>query len=80
MKLYKLFLNTPKQFNIGLYHSWAADKTCFPKGLSITANSEHNVIMGFEHVKYSVYGVQFHPESIMTEYGHQIIKNFLFSK
>jgi len=76
----QLFLNTPKQFNIGLYHSWAADKTCFPKGLSITARSENDVIMGFEHKYYPNYGVQFHPESIMTEHGLQIIKNFLFTK
>jgi len=73
----KLFLNTPEQFNIGLYHSWGADKTNFPACLTITAKSENDVIMGFEHKEYRVYGVQFHPESIMTEHGHQIIENFL---
>lgn len=73
-----LFLNTPKQFNIGLYHSWAADEKEFPKNLHIIAKSENNVIMAFEHIEYPVYGVQFHPESIMTDYGLQIIQNFLF--
>ena len=73
----QLFLNTPKQFNVGLYHSWAADENAFPKVLNITAKSENNIIMGFEHVEYPIYGVQFHPESIMTEYGFQIIQNFL---
>ncbi len=73
----QLFLNTPKQFNIGLYHSWAADDTKFPVCLAITAKSENGVIMAFEHEKYPVYGVQFHPESIMTEHGLLIIANFL---
>jgi len=73
----QLFLNTPKQFNIGLYHSWAADIDYIPAVLSITAKSKHGVIMGVEHKNHPVYGVQFHPESIMTEHGFQIIKNFL---
>lgn len=73
----QLFLKTPEQFHVGLYHSWAADENHFPKNLKITAKSNLNVIMGFEHRTYPVYGVQFHPESIMTEYGLQIIKNFL---
>jgi len=76
----QLFLNTPKQFNIGLYHSWAADISSFPNVLKITATSENDVIMGFEHESDLVYGVQFHPESIMTEYGLQIVKNFLSVK
>jgi len=74
-----LFKNTPSKFKVGLYHSWAADKVCFPTELKITAKSEYDVIMGFEHKKISIFGVQFHPESIMTEYGHQIIKNFLMA-
>jgi len=76
----QLFLNTPKQFNIGLYHSWAVDITCFPNVLKIIATSENDIIMGFEHESDLVFGVQFHPESIMTEHGLQIIKNFLSAK
>jgi len=76
----QLFLNTPTQFNIGLYHSWAADVSSFPQVLKITATSENDVIMAFEHKTDLVYGVQFHPESIMTEYGFQIVKNFLSIK
>jgi anthranilate synthase component 2 len=74
-----LFLNTPNEFNIGLYHSWAADKSSFPNVLKITATSENDVIMGFEHLQLPIYGVQFHPESIMTEHGLQIIQNFLLA-
>jgi anthranilate synthase component 2 len=76
----ELFLNTPKQFNIGLYHSWAADELFFPDELAITAKSKANVIMGFQHTDQPVFGVQFHPESIMTEFGLQIIQNFLSVK
>ena len=74
----KLFKDTPQHFKIGLYHSWAAKKSSFPNCLNITATSEHEVIMAFEHANLPICGVQFHPESIMTENGHQIIKNFLF--
>lgn len=73
----KLFLNTSKQFQIGLYHSWAADIKAFPNQLKVTAQSENDVIMAFEHVVFPVFGVQFHPESIMTDYGLTIIENFL---
>lgn len=72
-----LFNNTANKFNVGLYHSWAAEKTSFPKKLKITATSKNDVIMGFEHVNQAVYGIQFHPESILTENGHQIFKNYL---
>lgn len=73
----KLFKDTASCFKIGLYHSWAANKENFPKELIITATSEFDVIMGFEHQHLNICGVQFHPESILTENGHQIIKNFL---
>lgn len=75
----KLFEKTPKKYKVGLYHSWAVKKENFPSELSITATSENDIIMAFEHQKYPICGVQFHPESIMTENGHQIIKNFLLN-
>tara|TARA_B100000809_G_scaffold157072_1_gene154333 strand:- start:240 stop:758 length:519 start_codon:yes stop_codon:yes gene_type:complete len=75
----RLFIETPKEYRIGLYHSWAAKKEGFPIDLSITAESENDIIMAFEHQNYPICGVQFHPESIMTENGRQIIKNFLLN-
>jgi anthranilate synthase component 2 len=73
----KLFENTPESYKVGLYHSWAAKKTNFPSELKITATSEFDIIMAFEHKNLELCGVQFHPESILSENGHQIIKNFL---
>lgn len=75
----KLFTKTPKKYRVGLYHSWAASKECFPSDLKVTATSENEIIMAFEHKILPVCGVQFHPESIMTENGHQIIQNFLLN-
>jgi len=73
----KLFIGIPNQFKVGLYHSWAAKKENFPSELKITALSENNTIMAFEHQSLPICAVQFHPESILTENGHQMIKNFL---
>ncbi len=75
----KLFLETNATFNVGLYHSWAAKADGFPANLNITAQSKDQVIMAFEHSHLPLYGVQFHPESILSEYGHKIIENFLRS-
>ncbi len=73
----KLFQSTEKTFHVGLYHSWAAKKENFPACLKITAQSKNEVIMAFEHQSLPICGVQFHPESILTENGHKIIQNFL---
>ncbi len=73
----KLFREIPENFQIGLYHSWAANPETFPSDLKITAVSENNTIMAFEHESKPVYGVQFHPESVLTEHGKKIIENFL---
>lgn len=73
----KLFQDLPDSFDIGLYHSWAADGNVIPKTLSITARSKNEVIMAFEHINLPVCGVQFHPESILTENGKKIIDNFI---
>ena len=58
------------------YHSLIADTKSFPKCLNVTANLKDGIIMGLEHEKYPIYGVQFHPESIGTDNGPKIIKNF----
>ncbi len=72
-----LFQNLPISFQVGLYHSWAIDREDFPGELDITAISENNVIMAIASKEYPVFGIQFHPESYITEYGFEILKNFV---
>lgn len=64
-------------FDAGLYHSWAVSETHFPSNLEVTAISEKGIIMALQHRKYDIHGVQFHPESIMTPEGKNIISNWL---
>ena len=73
----KLFNGIPAEFNVGLYHSWAAKSDKFPRELTVTATSESGVIMAFEHKRLPIAGVQFHPESILTDHGMKIVANFL---
>ena len=72
-----LFNNLPLEFQVGLYHSWAVTLDTASEMQQI-ALSENNVIMAIQHVSKPIYGVQFHPESILTENGKEIFKNFLF--
>ena len=72
-----LFKNLPQNFNVGRYHSWIISNENFPESLSITAVEDNNQIMAFKHKDYNLYGVQFHPESILTENGKELITNFL---
>jgi anthranilate synthase component 2 len=74
-----LFENMPDHFNTGRYHSWAIEKENFPESLMITAIDNNGVIMALKHKKYKVRGVQFHPESVLTEHGVQMMKNWLNS-
>tara|TARA_Y100000817_G_scaffold218999_1_gene172613 strand:- start:39 stop:608 length:570 start_codon:yes stop_codon:yes gene_type:complete len=69
--------NLPKSFEATRYHSLIIDKKSLPKDLEITAESKEGLIMGIRHKKYSVHGVQFHPESIKTKLGIKILKNFI---
>ena len=71
-----LFKNLKKIQYVGLYHSWAVSEKNFPDELVITSVSEDNIIMSIEHKKFKIYGVQFHPESYITDNGLQIVKNF----
>jgi anthranilate synthase component 2 len=73
----RLFQGLPQEINVGLYHSWAAKPDKFPRELIVTATSESGVIMAFEHKRLPICGVQFHPESILTEQGMGIIRNFI---
>ena len=72
-----LFLNLPQVFHIGLYHSWAVREDDFPECLDITALCDENVVMAMQHKTLPIYGVQFHPESYMSEFGEQILRNWL---
>ena len=72
-----LFDELPRTFNVGRYHSWAVSREGLPEDLIITAKDTEGVIMGLRHRKYDVRGVQFHPESVLTENGKQMISNWL---
>src|SRR5690606_13172216 len=72
-----LFSGLPNKFLVGRYHSWAADREEFPEELEITALDNEGVIMALAHKKLDVRAVQFHPESILSEYGKEIISNWL---
>ena len=72
-----LFANCPTRFNVGRYHSWAVDETTLNPELKITAKDDKGIIMALQHQQHNVCGVQFHPESILSEYGEQIIRNWL---
>ena len=72
-----LFKNFTETINVGLYHSWCVNTENFPDCLRITAMSDEGIIMAIAHRIYDVKGVQFHPESIMTEEGNKIIENWL---
>jgi anthranilate synthase component 2 len=73
------FKNIPKRINVGRYHSWVVHTENFPAGLEVTARDDENRIMALRHREYDVRGVQFHPESILTEYGMRMMENWLFS-
>ena len=72
-----IFKGLPNPFEATRYHSLLVDTKTFPKELEILAWTKQNEIMGLRHKKFPIYGVQFHPESIMTKYGKQLLKNFL---
>jgi len=69
--------NLPKTFDATRYHSLIIDKKSLSKDLKITAETKDGLIMGIQHKKYDVHGVQFHPESIKTKLGIKILKNFI---
>lgn len=73
----QLFQGLPETFLAARYHSLAALKTSLPEELKVTAESEDGEVMAVEHTKYPIYGVQFHPESVMTPDGKIMIENFM---
>ena len=72
-----LFKGIPKKAPVARYHSLAADKATLPDCLKITAVTDDGEIMAVQHKEYPIYGVQFHPESIMTPDGKQMLENFI---
>jgi anthranilate synthase component 2 len=70
-----LFTGLVEPFEVGLYHSWAADPSTQPPALRMTARSEAGIIMAVRHSECDICGVQFHPESVMTPMGPRIIRN-----
>jgi anthranilate synthase component 2 len=72
-----LFEGLPDELEVGRYHSWVVSKENFPDELEITAEDESGMIMGLQHKTYDVQGVQFHPESVLTPMGEQIMRNWL---
>ena len=72
-----IYKNLPENIEVGRYHSWVISNDGFPNTLKITATDDNDQIMSIKHQNYNVYGVQFHPESILTTHGKEIITNFL---
>ena len=72
-----LFAGLPNELEVGRYHSWVVSKEDFPEELEITAEDENGIIMGLQHKTYDVQGVQFHPESVLTPKGEDIMRNWL---
>ncbi len=73
----RLFKGLGPQFKAARYHSLAAEAESLPPELKITAEADDGEIMALEHVKYPIFGVQFHPESVMTPDGRKMIENFM---
>lgn len=74
----RLFLNLPDSFKVGRYHSWVVDENAIPDTLEITAIDEtDNSVMALRHKTLDVRGVQFHPESVLTEFGKEMMQNWL---
>jgi anthranilate synthase component II len=72
-----LFEGLPQSFKATRYHSLVVRRDGLPNELQVTAWTANGLIMGLQHRRYPVYGVQFHPESILTEYGKELLQNFL---
>jgi anthranilate synthase component 2 len=75
-----LFEGIPTEITTGRYHSWVVDQKNFPESLLVTAVDEQGQIMALRHKTLDISGVQFHPESILTEFGEKMMQNWLESK
>ena len=73
-----IFRNLPDKFMAGRYHSWIVDAKCLPPTLEITAKDAGGIPMAIKHRKYDLQGFQFHPESVLTPLGEQMLRNWLY--
>ncbi|MDP2385586.1 MAG: aminodeoxychorismate/anthranilate synthase component II [Bacteroidota bacterium] len=73
----EIFKGIPDSFSVGRYHSWQADRETFSAELKITAEDKDGIIMALAHKQYDVKGLQFHPESILTEFGKEMMFNWI---
>jgi anthranilate synthase component 2 len=74
---HSFFKGLPAEIQVGRYHSWVVSRENFPKALQILAEDKEGAIMALAHKNLDITGVQFHPESVMTPYGRQMIQNWL---
>lgn len=74
---HRIFTGLPKTIEVGRYHSWIADKNGFPNELEITAIDNEGQVMALRHKSLDVHGLQFHPESVLTPLGKEIVKQFI---
>lgn len=72
-----IFKNIPGKFKAARYHSWVVDENSSGRDLEVIARDENGLIMALAHTKYDIRGLQFHPESVLTEHSHQLITNWL---
>ncbi len=72
-----LFRGLPASFSAGRYHSWVVSSEGLPECLSVTSSDDSGIIMGISHKEFDVRGLQFHPESVLTEHGLEIIRNWV---
>lgn len=72
-----IFKGLPKEFEATRYHSLIVERKSLPSCLEVTAETEDGIIMGLQHKEHPVHGVQFHPESISSQFGHNLLNNFL---
>jgi anthranilate synthase component 2 len=75
-----VFAGLPVKFEVNRYHSLAIERSSCPAELAVTAWTDDGEIMGVRHTSLPIEGVQFHPESILTEHGHAMLKNFLVQR
>jgi len=72
-----IFAGLPRRITMGRYHSWVVDKESLPDTLEITVLSDEGQIMALRHRSYNIHGIQFHPESVLTPQGHDIVRNWM---
>ncbi|MDR2414382.1 MAG: aminodeoxychorismate/anthranilate synthase component II, partial [Odoribacteraceae bacterium] len=76
---HRLFAGLPTRFDVGRYHSWVVDPPALPDEFEVTAVDDNGHVMAIRHRSLDLHGVQFHPESVLTANGKEIMKRFLIA-